>query len=235
MSMLDDPKWRQAREALLAAEKAHLAEADRLAEARRALPAVPVTKAYHFEGPDGPEMLADLFGAHSQLAVYHFMYGPDWEEGCPSCSFWADNLDGVQRHLAARDTALVMVARAPYPTLAAYNARMGWSHRWSSAGQSDFNADFGVHFTEDQIASGTQTYNFRPGGFRGQDAPGISTFSRDADGRISFHYASYARGLEAFNGAYKLLDLMPKGRDEAGLEFTMAWLRRRDQYEGARA
>ena len=225
VSPLLSPEWRAARLELLAAEKVHMADGDRLAAARRALPPVPVAADYAFEGPDGPETLADLFGRHRQLAIYHFMFGPDWAEGCPSCSFWADNLDGIRPHLAARDVSLVMVARAPYAVLEAYNKRLGWSHRWASASAA-FSTDLGVLFEE----GSQQEYNFRPGGFHGSEAPGLSTYFRDEDGRIFLHYATYARGLEAVNGAYKLLDLTPKGRDEAGLGFSMAWLRRRDQY-----
>ncbi len=228
MSLLQNPEWRAAREALLAAEKAHMAEADRLAQARRDLPPVPVTRSYAFEGPDGTESLSDLFGTHSQLAIYHFMYGPDWEAGCPSCSFWADNLDRLRPHLAARDVSLVMVASAPYATLKAYNDRLGWSHEWRSAGPG-FSEDMGVRFDAETLETGAD-YNFRTGGFNGPEAPGLSAFSRDPSGRIFLHYATYARGLEAFNGAYQLLDRMPKGRDEDGLPSPMAWLKRRDQY-----
>jgi len=226
MSLLDTPDWRAARLELLAAEKAHMAEGDRLAKARRALPAVPITRAYAFEGPDGPETLDDLFGGRSQLAIYHFMFGPDWQEGCPSCSFWADNLDRTRPHLAARDVSLVMVASAPYATLSAYNDRLGWSHRWSSA-ETAFSDDLAVHFAD---RDSDAEYNFRKGGFHGTEAPGLSTFSRDGSGQVFLHYATYARGLEAFNGAYKLLDLVPKGRNEDDLSFGMAWLKRRDQY-----
>ena len=231
MTGLTDAGWRAARLALLEREKAHMREADALAEARRALPPVAVDGSYEFEGPDGPETLADLFGDHSQLAVYHFMYGADWSEGCPSCSFWGDNLDGIADHLAARDVSLVLVGTAPYDTLAAYGRRLGWRHRWSSAGESGFSEAFGVRFSAGELETKAFQYNFRDGAFGGPEAPGLSTFSKDADGRIWHHYSTYARGLESFNGAYKLLDLMPKGRDEAGLSFSMAWLKRRDQYD----
>jgi predicted dithiol-disulfide oxidoreductase (DUF899 family) len=162
--------------------------------------------------------------------IYHFMFGADWAEGCPSCSFWADNLDGIDIHLAHRDMAFRMVSTAPLETIEAYRRRMGWRFLWVSAAGSDFNRDMGVSFTAEDLAAGTQVYNFKPGGFGGPEAPGLTVFSRDADG-IFLTYATYARGLEAFNGAYQLLDLVPKGRDEGDLDFTQAWLRRRDQYD----
>ncbi len=223
--------WLEARKALLAAEKEHTRARDALAKARRALPWVKIDKAYRFQGADGPVTLPDLFGPHGQLAIYHFMFGPDWEEGCPSCSFWADNLNGIEPHLAHRDTALVLAGHAPYPKLAAYGARMGWSLPWVSTEGSDFNGDFGVSFTAEQLESGDYSYNYRKAGFGGPEAPGFSAFIKGEDGAVYHSYSTYGRGLDHFNGAYQLLDLMPKGRDEGGLDDTQAWLRRRDQYD----
>jgi len=221
--------WLEARRALLAAEKAHTKERDALAEQRRALPWVHVEKPYEFDGPDGRETLSDLFAGRSQLAVYHFMYGKDWEAGCPSCSYWADNLNGVQDHLAHRDTTLVLASTAPLATLDVYKARMGWSLKWVSSGASDFNADFGVTFTPEQLESKEFHYNYKPGGFGGPEAPGLSMFIKQ-DGQVYHSYSTYGRGLDHFNGAYQLLDLTAKGRDEGDLSFTMAWLKRHDEY-----
>jgi predicted dithiol-disulfide oxidoreductase (DUF899 family) len=184
-----------------------------------------------FDGPDGEETLADLFAGRSQLVVYHFMYGPDWEQGCPTCSFWADNFDGIDVHLAHRDITLLAVSRAPHDTLQAYRERMGWRFKWVSSERCDFNQDFGVTFTPEQRAAGTINYNYGSGGFPSDEAPGVSVFYREADDRVFHTYSTYARGLDMVNGAYHFMDLAPKGRDEAGLPYSMAWLRRRDQYE----
>lgn len=222
--------WRDARLRLLEEEKALTRARDRLAEARRALPALRITKDYRFTGPEGELTLPDLFTGRSQLVVYHFMFGPDWEAGCPICSFWADTLDGLVPHLAARDTALTLVSRAPYDRLAAYRRRMGWDIPWVSSLGSDFNHDMGVSFTDEDLARGEQVYNYRKGGFEGSEAPGLSVFRRE--GATVWHtYSVYARGLDGFNAAYQLLDLTPKGRDEDALPFPMAWLRRHDEYD----
>ncbi len=222
--------WIAARRALLAREKAHTRERDALAAARRALPALKIDKEYAFEGPDGRETLADLFAGRSQLMVYHFMYGPDWAEGCPSCSFWADNFDGIDVHLAHRDVTFLMVSTAPVAVIDAYRRRMGWRMKWVSCAGSDFNRDMNVSFTPEEIEQGDAFYNFQPKGFPSTEAPGLTCFRRQGDG-IFLTYAAYGRGLDGFNGAYQLLDLAPKGRDEDGLPWPMAWLRRRDQYE----
>ncbi len=222
--------WLEARRALLAAEKAHTRERDALAEQRRALPWVRVEKPYAFDGPDGRETLSELFAGRRQLAVYHFMYGANWEAGCPSCSYWADNLNGIDAHLAHRDTTLVLASTAPLATLEAYKKRMGWDLKWVSSGVSDFNADFGVTFTPEQLDSGDFSYNYRAGGFGGLEAPGLSTFVKDDDETVYHSYSTYRRGLDHFNGAYQLLDLTAKGRDEGGLSYAMAWLKRRDEY-----
>jgi predicted dithiol-disulfide oxidoreductase (DUF899 family) len=173
--------------------------------------------------------LVDLFDGRNQLLVYHFMFGPDWDEGCPSCSFWADSFDGVTVHLAHRDLTLACVSRAPYEKLAVHRARMGWTFPWWSSAGSDFNTDFGVSFTGDQQQHGG-TYNFTHHDHLPEEAPGISAFALH-DGGVFHTYSSYSRGLDPFNGAYQLLDLAPRGRDEAGLEWPMAWLRRHDAYD----
>lgn len=222
--------WLAARVALLAREKAHTRERDALARARRALPALPVEKTYDFEGPDGTESLADLFAGQSQLMIYHFMYGADWDAGCPSCSFWADNLDGIDIHLAHRDVTFLMVSTAPYEVLDAYRQRMGWRFKWVSCAGSDFNRDLNVSFTPEQLEAGTQVYNYRKGAFNGPEAPGLTAFRREGDD-IYLTYGTFGRGLDWFNGAYQLLDLAPKGRDEGDLPWSMAWLRRHDQYD----
>lgn len=213
--------WLTERLELLAAEKELTRRRDELSAARRALPWVEVTTDYLFDTVDGPRRLADLFGECSQLIVYHFMYGPDWEEGCPSCSFWADNYDGTQVHLAHRDTTLLACSRAPLENLLAYRERMGWTFPWVSSLGSSFNQDFGV--------SDATTYNYVPVTEPMSESPGLSVFV-ERDGTVFHTYSCYSRGLDAFNTAYQLLDLTPKGRDEDGLPWPMAWLRRHDQY-----
>jgi len=184
-------------------------------------------KEYSFEAPEGRERLADLFGEHGQLLVHHLMFGPDGSEACKSCSFWADNLNGVDVHLAHRDTALVAISRASLATLEAYRRRMGWTFRWVSSGGCDFNFDYKVSSRpgEDKIAYNFGTMKVGPG-----EMPGFSAFRRGDDGAVYRTYSTCARGVDMLNGAYHLLDLTSKGRDEAGLPFTMDWLRRDDQY-----
>lgn len=223
--------WLTARIALLEREKAHMKAGDELAAARRALPRVKVGKDYRFQTETGPASLGDLFGGHGQLAVYHFMFGPDWEAGCPSCSFWIDNLNGIGPHLAQRDVRLVLISHAPLDKLLAYRKRMGWQLPWVSSHGSDFNRDWNVSFTPEEIESKDFTYNYRKGAFGVTEAPGFSAFVRDDDGTVYHTYSTFARGLEHFNGAYQLLDLMPRGRDEGALPYAQAWVKRRDEYE----
>jgi predicted dithiol-disulfide oxidoreductase (DUF899 family) len=222
-------EWLAARKALLAKEKAFTRLRDQLSAERRTLPWVEVDKAYVFDGADGKETLADLFAGHSQLLVYHFMFGPDWNEGCPSCSFWADNYNGIVVHLAHRDVALVAISRAPLEKLEAYKRRLGWSFKWVSSLGNDFNRDYHVSFTPEEQK--TAVYNYEARGFGSSEAPGVSVFAKDDAGNIFHTYSCYARGLDMLNGAYHLLDLVPKGRDEAGLSHPMAWVRRHDKYE----
>jgi predicted dithiol-disulfide oxidoreductase (DUF899 family) len=220
--------WTAARLALLAKEKAFTRARDELSAARRALPWEKVETNYVFEGARGNVSLADLFAGKSQLIVYHFMFGPDWEAGCKSCSFWADNYDRIVVHLNARDTNLVTVSRAPYERLAAYKQRMGWSFEWVSSLGNSFNRDYAVSFPDAQAREGNN-YNFATIRFDGEEAPGLSVFAREG-GDIFHTYSTYSRGLDMLNGAYHLLDLVPKGRDEAGLPYGMEWLRRHDEY-----
>ena len=185
---------------------------------------------YRFEGPGGVLTLPELFDGRSQLLMYHFMFGPDWDEGCPSCSFWADGFDGLGVHLAHRDVTLVAASRAPYEKLAAYRTRMGWSFPWYSSGGCDFNLDFHVSFTPEQQEMGAE-YNFAMLEHPPEEAPGISAFAIDDAGAVFHTYSTYSRGLDPINSAYQLLDLVPKGRDEAGLPHAAAWLRRHDAYD----
>ena len=221
-------EFRVARLKLLAREKELTELRDELAAARRALPWVRVDGSYLFDTDSGQKTLEQLFGDRSQLIIYHFMMGPDWEEGCPSCSFWADTYDGNAVHLAARDVAFVCASRAPLPAINAYKRRMGWTFEWVSSSPSDFNFDFGVSFTEQMRADGAE-YNYREGADWGEEAPGLSAFARHG-GQVYHTYSTYSRGLDPLNGAYQLLDLAPRGRDEGGLEWPMAWLRRHDDY-----
>ena len=228
-------EWIEARKAHLAHEKEFTRARDRLSEERRALPWVRVDKSYVFDGPGGKRTLADLFNARSQLVVQHFMFAPDWNEGCKSCSFWADQFDRMISHLAARDTTLVAISRAPLAKLDAFKARMGWTFDWFSSAATDFNYDYAVSFRPDEIKSGAKVYNFGTSDFGVEEAPGISVFYRDQAGSVFHTYSCFARGLDMMNAAYHYLDLTPLGRHEQGLSYPMAWLRLRDQYEPSAA
>jgi predicted dithiol-disulfide oxidoreductase (DUF899 family) len=177
--------------------------------------------------------LAELFAGRRQLVVYHFMFAPEWETGCKSCSFWADNFERSLVHLAARDATLVAISRAPLPKLEAFKQRLGWTFPWVSSGGNDFNYDFGVSFTPEQRQAGAVSYNFASRATANSDLPGISVFYRDDDGAVYHTYSCYARGLDMMNATYQYLDLLPKGRDEAGLEHTMSWVRLNDSYAAA--
>lgn len=223
-------EWIEARKALLEREKAFTRERDRLSDERRRLPWRRVERDYRFDGPDGPRRLGDLFDGRSQLIVYHFMFGPDWGEGCKSCSFLADHFEPAVVHLNQRDVSMVAVSKAPLDRLLAFRRRMGWSFPWFSSRDSGFNEDFGVSFTEAEIAGGEVEYNYRRQPFPSTEAPGASVFFRDMDGTVYHTYSVYQRGLDMFIGAYHWLDIVPKGRDEEGLDFTMSWLRLHDSY-----
>lgn len=223
-------EWVEARRELLEREKEATRLRDQLAAQRRELPWVKIDKEYSFKGADGRVTLSDLFAGKRQLVVYHFMFGPDWKEGCPSCSFVADHLVGAVPHLAARDVSLVLVSRAAFARLEAFRRRMGWPLKWVSSRESDFNFDFQVSFRAADLPRGPVTYNYELQEFPSQEAPGISVFYRDSDGGIYHTYSAYARGCEPLIGAYAILDLAPKGRDEEGLSFSMEWVRYHDRY-----
>ena len=224
-------EWLVARKEHLAKEKEFTQLRDQLSQQRRKLPWVKVDKEYVFEGPNGKETLSELFAGRSQLLIYHFMFGPDWEEGCPSCSFWADNFNGIVVHLNHRDVTMVAVSTAPLDQLEAYRRRMGWSFKWVSAHETDFNRDYRVSFTAEDLEKGEFNYNFDTRKAFGPEGPGISIFYKDESGNVFHTYSCYARGLDILNGAYHFLDLVPKGRDESGLPSPMAWVRRHDKYD----
>ncbi len=225
--------WLEARKAHLAKEKEFTRLRDELSRQRRELPWVKVEKNYVFDGPKGKETLAALFDGRSQLIVYHFMFGPDWEAGCPSCSFWADNFNGIVVHLNQRDVTFLAVSRAPFSKLDAYRKRMGWSFKWVSSYGNDFNYDFHVSFTKDEEAKGKVYYNYKVQDFESDELPGASVFSKDPSGKVFHTYSTYRRGLDMVNVAYHYLDLVPKGRDEAGQKpHPQAWVRRHDEYNG---
>jgi predicted dithiol-disulfide oxidoreductase (DUF899 family) len=221
-------EWLSARTALLAKEKEFTRLRDELSRERRALPWERVEKEYRFDGPEGTESLADLFAGRSQLVVYHFMFAPDWEAGCHACSFWADNFNGIDVHLKHRDTSFLAISRAPLAKLDAYKKRMGWSFKWVSSGNTDFNFDYNVSFRPEEVARKQGFYNFAVMDPLSPEREGVSVFYQDAKGTVYHTYSAYARGIDILNGAYNYLDLTPKGRDEAGR--GMFWLRRHDEY-----
>jgi predicted dithiol-disulfide oxidoreductase (DUF899 family) len=224
-------EWVAARKAHLAEEKTFTRARDELSRKRRELPWEKIDKTYTFEGPNGRETLADLFGGRSQLIVYHFMLGPEWSEGCPMCSLLADHFDGLALHLAQRDIALVIVSRAPLPQIEKFKQRMGWKFKWVSSFGSDFNFDYQVSATPEEKAKGTAYYNYVTTSFPSDERPGTSVFYKDAAGQVFHTYSSYGRGLDILIGAYNFIDIAPKGRDEDGLAFGMAWVRHHDKYE----
>jgi predicted dithiol-disulfide oxidoreductase (DUF899 family) len=231
-SKVVSPKeWLAARIELLKKEKEFTRLRDELSKQRRELPWEKVEKSYVFDGPNGKETLADLFGNRSQLIIYHFMLGPGWAEGCPSCSYISDHLDGSVVHLAARDVRLAVVSRAPYPEIAAFKKRMGWRFHWVSSHASDFNFDYHVSATKEELGKGDVYYNYTMQRFPSEERPGTSVFYKDAAGNIFHTYSSYGRGLDIFLGAYNWLDITPKGRDEEGLKHSMAWVRHHDKYD----
>jgi predicted dithiol-disulfide oxidoreductase (DUF899 family) len=226
-------EWTEARKAFLDKEKEFTRARDRLSAERRALPWVKVDKAYVFDTPEGKKTLAELFDGRSQLIVYHFMLGPDWEEGCPSCSFLADHFDGANIHLAQRDVTFVAISRAPLAEIEAFRRRMGWRFPWVSSFGSDFNFDYQVSFAD--VAVGKDgDYNYERQEIVSDEMPGASVFYKDETGGVFHTYSAYARGLDILVGAYNFLDLTPKGRDEAELPWTMAWVRHHDRYESAK-
>jgi predicted dithiol-disulfide oxidoreductase (DUF899 family) len=228
--IVSQTEWLAARKALLAKEKEFSRRRDELSAERRKLPWVKVEKEYNFNTLAGKRSLAELFGGRSQLIVYHFMFGPGWEEGCPSCSLLADHFDGPTVHLAQRDVAFAVISRAPLPQIAAFRKRMGWRFNWASSYDSDFNYDFHVSFNKQDREAGNVYYNYQNGSFPSDEGPGVSVFYKDDDGNVFHTYSSFARGLDILVGAYNFLDLVPKGRDEDGLAFSMSWVRHHDKY-----
>jgi predicted dithiol-disulfide oxidoreductase (DUF899 family) len=225
-------EWIEARRQFLAKEKEFTRLRDELSRHRRELPWERVEKPYVFEGPRGTEAFADLFDSRSQLIVYHFMFGPGWSEGCHSCSYLADHFDAMTIHLSHRDVTFAVVSRAPYAQIAAYKKRMGWRFHWVSSFGSDFNYDYHVSQTEAEKASGKAEYNYSVTTFPAEERPGASVFFKDPNGDIFHTYSTYGRGLDILIGTYNFLDLAPKGRDEAGLKHSMAWVRHHDKYDG---
>jgi predicted dithiol-disulfide oxidoreductase (DUF899 family) len=222
--------WLKARVELLAAEKEFTRQRDALTRRRMAMPWERVEKSYQFEGPNGALSLADLFDRRSQLIVYHFMFATDWEEGCKQCSFWADNFNGIPIHLNHRDVTFTAVSRPPFTKMNAYKKRMGWSFPWVSSYGSDFNFYYHVSFTPEEIAAGEAYYNYAVRPIGASDDQGISVFYKNEKDEVFHTYSCHGRGIDIVNGAYQFLDLIPKGRDENGLKFSMEWVRRHDQY-----
>ena len=222
-------RWTEARKALLAREKAFTRERDALSTARRELPMVKLEKQYVFEEPTGKRSLAELFDGKRQLVIYHFMFHPTWEAGCKSCSYVADHFTGALVHLAARDTAFAAVSRAPLPKIEAFRKRMGWTFRWLSSFESDFNFDFGVSFNPEDVAAKATPYNYERQAFPQLEGPGISVFLRDGED-VLHTYSTYGRGLDLVMNAYNILDLTPLGRQEDDLPYPMAWIRHHDSY-----
>lgn len=225
-------RWVSERMSLLAHEKDLSRRLDEMARARRSLPWVRVDKTYVFDTTDGPRTLAELFKGRSQLLVQHFMFGPGWTQGCPSCSYMADHADGMTIHLAHRDTTFVAVSRAPLDEIQAYRQRMGWQFDWVSSNANDFNFDFGVSARPEEIAAGAAMYNYGSEPFEGEEQPGISVFLKGDGGEVFHTYSTYGRGVEVMMGTYRLLDLTPKGRDEEP-GHGMAWVRHHDRYDAS--
>ena len=222
--------WLAAQKAFLTKEKEFTRLRDELSRQRRGLPWEKVGKRYVFEGPQGTVTLPELFGERSQLVVYHFMFSPEWDEGCPHCSFWADNFNEIIVHLNQRDVSFVAVSRASSPKIEAFRKRMGWTFAWLSSDDGDFNYDLGASFHPEEIASGAYVYNFETQQPGFTDREGASVFYKDRNGDIFHTYSAFSRGIDMFNTAYHYLDIVPKGRDEDRLSFTQEWVRHHDRY-----
>ncbi len=223
-------EWLESRKDLLKKEKEFTIFRDQLSQQRRDLPWVEVNKEYVFEGLGGKQTLSELFDGRSQLLVYHFMFGPDWEAGCPSCSFWADNFNGIIVHLNQRDVTMIVVSRTPYSKLAEYQKYMGWNFKWVSSYNTDFNFDYHVSFTQDELAKKKAFYNYIEQDTHSPEKEGVSIFFKDNIGRIFYTYSTYERGIDILNTAYNYLDLVPKGRDENDHAFRQFWVRRHNEY-----
>jgi predicted dithiol-disulfide oxidoreductase (DUF899 family) len=229
-NIVSPAEWTAARKEFLAKEKEFTRLRDELSRQRRELPWEKVEKPYEFEGAEGKLTLADLFGTRSQLVIYHFMLGPGWKEGCPSCSYISDHFDGMAIHLANRDVTLAVVSHAPYAEIAAFKKRMGWRFHWYSSFASDFNYDYQVSLAPQDEGKPEVYYNYEMTAFPASERPGLSVFLKDSTGAVFHTYSTYGRGLDILVGAYNFLDLVPKGRNEAGLKHTMAWVRHHDKY-----
>ena len=227
-------EWLVARKKLLAREKELTRRRDAIAAERRQLPWVKVEKHYVFDSPRGKQTLAELFDGRTQLIIYHFMFGPEWQEGCPSCSFNMDHTDPTLVHLAQRDVSFAAVSRAPIAKIESFKSRMGWKFNWVSSHNTDFNYDYQASFTPEQVATGAVEYNFNLTKFPSTEGPGITVFFKDEAGEIFHTYSAYARGCESTINTYNFLDFVPKGRDEDGLPFAMAWVRHHDRYADRR-
>jgi predicted dithiol-disulfide oxidoreductase (DUF899 family) len=223
-------QWIDVRKQLLVKEKEFTRARDELSQLRRSLPWERVDKDYVFEGPDGRVTLAELFAGKSQLVIYHFMFSPEWDEGCPHCWFWADHYDGMGVHLNHRDVSFVVVSRAPLAKIESFKKRMGWRFRWVSSFQNDFNYHYQASFTPEEIQSGAVFYNYEKSAMNIADREGISVFYKDESGTVFHTYSCYARGIDMVNSTYQFLDLVPKGRDE-NPEAPQDWVRYHDRYE----
>jgi predicted dithiol-disulfide oxidoreductase (DUF899 family) len=232
--VVSQTEWGEAHRAHLVREKAFLRERDALAAARRALPWVKVEKAYTFQTPEGPRTLGDLFKGRSQLIIYHFMMTPEDNHRCSGCSFLCDHIDGANLHLKHHDVSLVVVSRAPLREIEPFKDRMGWKFDWVSSEGNDFNFDYQVSFSEEQIATGKAIYNFEPMTRRSPDLPGVSVFYKDEIGDIFCTFQVRARGGDPLMGAYHYLDLTPKGRNESVRGNLSDWVRLHDEYAGSR-
>ncbi len=229
-AIVSHEQWLAARTAFLAKEKEFTRLRDELSRHRRELPWEKVEKDYLFDGPKGKESLSDLFGTRSQLVVYHFMFAPEAEAGCPHCSFWADNFNGIGVHLNQRDVTFVAISRAPLARLDAFKKRMGWNFKWLSSGQNSFNYDHYASFTPAEVKDSTVFFNYEKTNPGREDREGVSVFYKDPSGAVFHTYSTYGRGIDMLNTAHHYLDLVPKGRDEESLEFSQAWVRYHDQY-----
>lgn len=228
--VVSESEWIEARKELLKKEKEFTVLRDQLSQQRRDLPWVQVNKEYVFDGPNGKQPLSELFDGRSQLIVYHLMYDSTWDAACPSCSFWADNFNDINVHLNQRDVTMIAISKAPYSKIDAYKKRMGWDFKWVSSFDTDFNFDYYVSFTPEELAKKKAFYNFISQDPSTSEREGVSVFYKDTIGRVFHTYSAYERGIDILNNTYNYLDLVPKGRDEDGYDFPMAWVRRHDEY-----
>ena len=232
-TIVSNAEWTAQRKVLLSREKEVMRLQDQVARERRALPWERVDKDYVFATAHGPRRLAELFQGRRQLLVQHFMFGPGWAQGCPSCSYMADHTDGMNVHLAHRDITFVAVSRAPLADIERFKSRMGWKFDWVSSNGSTFNFDFGVSFEADELARGEVNYNYHATSFPAEEAPGVSVFLKDEAGDVFHTYSTFGRGVEVMMGAYRMMDLTPEGRGERDVPNKMEWVRHHDRYEPA--